>query len=243
MRKRLIFVAVALVGVGAVAAVVFAQFTDTQSASGTITVSSTAADLYICEPDSTPGPDCGSDDSGADEAVFETLENIRPGEVVTWDIRIKNTGTEDFVLTGAALNIAEAVDPDADCPDNALQDGRHPITGQESPQSFTAFPGVGVFVLGKSGDDLNDNPSNLFGVPMFHRELSVFFFPQFVNIKVAAGDYEDLRLRLELPLSIGPSTSTPSPFPSPTPPTPTPGGTIEGCAGNEWNVAWVFIVL
>src|SRR3990172_11834758 len=52
----LLLVAVA----GAAAVVVYAQLTDTQTASGTITVSSTAADLYICEPNATPGPDCGS---------------------------------------------------------------------------------------------------------------------------------------------------------------------------------------
>ncbi len=242
MSSGLLVTLVSLVVAAAVIAVVLAQFSDSQTASGTVTVSSTAADLYICEPDSTVGPDCGSDDSGADEAVFETLENIRPGEVATWDIRIKNTGTEDFLVTSASLDVVEALDPGGDCPDDALQDGRHPITGQESPQSFSGFPAVGVFVLGKNGDDLNDNSTN-FGIPMFHRELSTFSFPQYVNVKVAAGDYEDLRLRLALPL--GSPFPTPFPFPSPTPfpGTPTPAGSIEGCAGNEWNVSWVLTVL
>ena len=62
-----------VVGVGLAAAVtavvVYAQLDDSQTAAGTINATTRSADLYICEPDSTPGPACGSDDSGADEAV------------------------------------------------------------------------------------------------------------------------------------------------------------------------------
>ena len=230
MRTRFILITGALVAAGLVAVVVYAQLTDTQTASGTVTVSSTAADLYICEPGSTPGPECGSDDNGADEAVFETLENVRPGGVVEWDIRIKNTGSQDFVVNGATLGIVETVDPGADCPDDALRAGLHP-----SAIGFGSST-AGVFVLGKAGDDLNDNPYGLSGVPHFLRELNPFSFPQFVNIKVAGGDYEDLRLRLQLPVSYIPGPS-PTAFPAPTP------ISTENCAGNEWSVSWVLTAL
>ena len=226
----LLLVAVA----GAAAVVVYAQLTDTQTASGTITVSSTAADLYICEPNATPGPDCGSDDSDADEAVFETIEDLRPGQAIEWDIRIKNLGSADFLVTGVTLAITETADPGGDCPDGALQDARHPTSPFESPYSFWGGQGAGVFVLGKNGDDLNDNASNVAGVPQFVRWFNPQGYPQFVNIRVASGDYEDLRLRLELPIVV------PAPTPAPTP-SPTPAGT-GGCDGNEWSVSWVFEV-
>jgi len=223
--RPLIVTGALVLAVGA-ALVVLAQLTDSQTASGTVTVSSTAADLYICEPNSTPGPDCGSDDSGADEAIFETLENIRPGGVVEWDIRIKNTGTQDFLVTGAPVTIVETADPGGDCPDNALQ----PVQFQ-----FQFPPAVpGVLLLGKAGDPVNDNPAGLIGVPSFTYESFGSIFSR--NIKVAAGDYEDLRLRLQLPVSIVPGPS-PTAFPAPTP------ISTENCAGNEWNVSWVLTVL
>src|SRR3990172_6311797 len=160
MGRRLIIAAASLLAAVALGAAVWAQLSGTQTASGTVTVSSTSASLYICEPNSTPGPDCGSDDNVADEAVFETLENIRPGQTAQWDIRLKNVGTESFLVTGLTLNIAEASDPGGDCPDNALQPGPHPSA------AYLVTTG-GVSVLGKGGDDLNDNPSGLFGVPQF----------------------------------------------------------------------------
>jgi len=224
MRGPVIVSAALVLAVGT-AVLVLAQLTDSQTASGTVTVSSTAADLYICEPDSTPGPDCGSDDSGADEAVFETLENIRPGGVIEWNIRIKNTGTQDFLVAGAPANIVESADPGADCPDDALQPA----------QGFFFPPAVpGVLLLGKAGDPINDNPAGLIGVPSFRYESFGSIFSR--NIKVAAGDYEDLRLQLQLPVGV-------APLPSPTAfPTPTLAST-EGCAGNEWNVSFVLTVI
>ncbi len=99
--KRGMFVAVLVVALaGAVSAgIVLAQLGDTQTASGTINATTTSADLYICEPDSTPGPACGSDDSGADETVFETLEDIRPGDRVEWAVRLQNVGVVDWLVT------------------------------------------------------------------------------------------------------------------------------------------------
>jgi len=214
------------------AAVALAQLTDTQTASGTLTASSTSADLYICEPGGVAGPACGPDDSAADETVFETLENIRPGQVVQWDIRLQNAGAQDLLLTGVALNIAEVADPGSDCPDTALQAGRLIIVSSGS--SSAARPTAGVYVLGKGGDDLNDNiPFASFGtssilplVPAFSRESSTF---STVHIKIAAGDFEDLRLRLELVAFVVSEF-----FPAPTP------ASTANCDGNEWNVSWQF---
>jgi len=226
MGWRLIFAAASLLAAVALGAAVWAQLAGTQTASGTVTVSSTSASLYICEPNSTPVPDCGPDDSDADEAVFETLENIRPGGTVEWDIRLKNAGTEDWLVTGVTLGIAEVSDPGGDCPDDALQSAPHP-SGR-----YATSP-AGVFILGKAGDDLNDNPSGLPGVLQFARESNPYSYLG-PHIKVAAGDYEDVRLRLEL-------LSFVSPSPTPWGPTPTPVSTAS-CDGNEWNVSWQFTV-
>jgi len=197
-----IVVVVVLVAVGVIAGVALAQLTDSQTASGTITATSTSADLYICEPDSTPGPACGSDDSGADETVFETLEDIRPGETAQWDIRLKNVGTVDWTLSNAVLTIVETVDPGNDCPDNVLLPGRN---------VYDNWTNAGAFILGKAGDPINDNP-----LPGSSFYLYIWDGGARA-VKVAAGDYEDIRLRIEL------STS----------------GT-ENCDGNEWNVSWAF---
>ncbi len=209
MVRRFITVAVALSAVGFLGGVVFAQLGDTQTASGTVNVTTSAsADLYICEPDSTPGPDCGSDDSGGDESVFETFEDMLPGDVVKWDIRFKNVGTEHLLVTKGGQwepeTVVETLDPGNDCPDGAL---RGP------------FP-TSVTVLGKNGDEVNDNiRDSLSGVTVFLRESLFPSQSSRVHIKIAPGDYEDLRLRLELGAA----------------------GT-EHCDGNEWNVSWDFTV-
>ena len=218
MRWRLIAIAASLVAAGALGAVVFAQLGDTQTSSGTINVSTTSADLYICEPDSTPGPDCGSDDSGADETVFETLEDMLPADRVQWDIRLKNVGTEHWIVTAGGqfdpvtfdppVTVVETLDPGDDCPDGAL--------GEPFPTSVT--------VLGKNGDELNDNivvdsPQHVPGATFFLRESLFPSQSNRVQIIVAPGEYEDLRLRLELDAA----------------------GT-ENCDGNEWSVSWELTV-
>lgn len=185
MRWRIILLGGAAIAAAVVvAAVVYAQLGDTQTASGTVNVTTTSADLYICEPDTIKGPACGSDDSGGDETIFETLEDMLPGDQVSWDIRLKNVGSEILVISGVGLSITETVDPGADCPNFALQQGSGSF-GQSSG---------GVFILGKNGDSSNDNPDFVSGFPQFKREGSF----QLRTIGVAPGDYEDLRLRLRL---------------------------------------------
>ncbi len=213
MRRRLIVIAASLVAAGTLGAVVYAQLGATQTASGTVNVSTTSADLYICEPDSTPGPDCGSDDAGADEMVFETLEDMRPGDRIEWDIRLKNVGTQDWLVTDVTLEILESVDPGADCPDDALQPPEIPSVPFVGGTPIE----IGIFILGKNGDGRNDNPFGIPGVPVFQFDRS---FPEVVvSIKVAAGDYEDVRLELVMG-----------------------GAGTENCDGNEWNVSWEFTV-
>ena len=191
-----------LVAAAALLGVAVAVLTDSQTATGTITATSTSADLYICEP-GVPGPACGSDDSGADEIVFETIEDIIPGETVEWDIRLQNVGTTDWTLSDVTVTIVETVDPGSDCPDPALVNGRNLIN-----QSSAA----GAFILGKAGDEINDNPSQ--GASFF---LIRWTSHQGHAVLVAAGDYDDIRLRIELPTS----------------------GT-ENCDGNEWSITYVF---
>ena len=82
---------------------------------------------------------------------------------------------------------------------------------------WTHSPTVrGVFIIGKAGDPENDNPS-LSDLPRFETVFGGF---EYHNIRVAAEDYEDVRLSLELDRS----------------------GT-EGCDGNEWSVSWEFSVI
>lgn len=175
-----------LVATAAFLGVAMALLTDTQTATGTITATSTSADLYICEP-GVPGPACGSDDSGADEIVFETVEDIVPGETVEWDIRLQNVGTTDWALSNVTVAFVETADPGADCPDTALVNGRNHL-------GFSSI--AGVFILGQAGDDTNDNPApgSSLGVTRWTSSSQRAVF-------VAAGDYEDIRLRIELPTS------------------------------------------
>ena len=78
-------------------------------------------------------------------------------------------------------------------------------------------PTDGVFILGKDGDPQNDNTGGVSGAPLFNMINGTGPFS--LHIRVAAGDYEDVRLRLKLG-----------------------GAGTDNCDGNEWNVAWEFFV-
>ena len=193
MKRRLGIVLVALlVAVGVIAGVALAQLTDTQTASGTINATSASSDLYICEPGSTPGPDCGSDDSGADEIVFESQEDIFPGETKQWDIRLKNVGTTPWLITAAA-------------PEGVVDLSGNGCAGWVLQQDQAT-------VLGKAGDEVNDNVWSSFQLT---REINGYG----ISVKVAPGDYEDLRLRVRFASS-----------------------GLENCGGNQWRVSWRFEV-
>lgn len=191
------------------AGIAYAALGDTQSASGSVNVSSTSADLYICEPGAVAGPACGADDNTGDESVFESLEDLRPGETEQWDIRLKNNGTTPFHITEATLSINETNDPGNDCPTYALI-----ATGPPNANNYDYQQGIAL--LGKGGDVANDNPQDLEGVQYFRSEADRYTS---YGIKIAPGDYEDVRLRLRLQLQ-----------------------DTENCDGNTWAVAWNFTV-
>jgi len=203
------------------AGVILAQvMIDEQTAEGgvnafTVTVEG-SADLYICEPGTIAGPDCGADDNGADEVVFEGNEDIRPGEQISWDIRLKNVGTIDWVIREVRFLVSETNDPDSDCSADLLREGNRP-TGNTSSKG-------GVFILGKDGDRINDNddfPEVADGsARQFATEtIGLGFLP----IVVAVDDYEDVRLRLEFAGLNFVDTLR--------------------CSGNEWSVQWEFETL
>jgi len=180
LKLLAVFAVFAAVAVGS--GVVIAALGDTHTASGTITVSSESADLYICEPGAVAGPDCGPDDSDGDELVFESDELLLPGEQAHYDIRLKNVGDRPFVVTNAQVNFDEVADPGDDCPQYALQQGH--------PDNYGG--GSWLWILGKDGDPYNDNEVG-FGQSFQHDEV-------YGNspIYIAPGDYEDVRLRVSL---------------------------------------------
>ena len=183
MRWGLILIAGFALVSGTLAGLVFANFGDTQTASGGVNVTTTSADLYICEPGGTIGPDCGADDSEADEIIFETIEDLLPLESASWDIRLKNVGSEPWIVSSAGARKVETVDLGDDCSDNLLR-----FLGQQ-----------GVLILGKEGDTVNDNPIES-GFTRFGRiDDPGGGSESYVNIKVAPADYEDIRLQVFLP--------------------------------------------
>ncbi len=176
---------------------VFAVWLDEKTSTGTVSLATADIDLYICEPDSTPGPACGSDDSEADEIIFEGTESLTPGDEATYDIRMQNVGaTLPWDIGGFDITFTETNDPDADCNDVP-----------------TATPRI----LGKDGDDVNDNHPKEFGAPWVAMMDVEDFIPDTrYLVHVEAGDFEDLRLHVLIP-DLG-----------------------AECSDNEWsiNIAW-----
>lgn len=91
-------------------------FSDSQTTSGGVNATSAIVDLYICEASSNvPGPPCASDDSGADEVLFEGLENLLPGQSAQVNTRLLNTGPNPWDILSGSPQISIASDPTADC--------------------------------------------------------------------------------------------------------------------------------
>lgn len=205
MRFRSIFfLAAAAVAGAASVGLVLAALGDTQTATGSVNVSTTSADLYICEPGNVAGPACGPDDSDGGELVFENLEDIRPGDQVYWDVRLKNVGTVPFTIVDVGGTIAETSDPEANCPAGSLSYGS---------KAGYSYPPRGLYILGKGGDDVNDNTYD-YEIIRFRTESDSGDY----NIVIAPGDYEDVRLRLKL-ARLG----------------------TENCDGNTWDVSYDFV--
>ncbi len=115
MKRPLVIVAVLAILVAATVGIVFA-FSDSQVASGGVTATSASVDLYICEasPD-VPGAECANDDSGEDEMIFEGLEDLIPGSVAEWDIRLVNEGMNPWDVLAVDTQVSVASDPGSDC--------------------------------------------------------------------------------------------------------------------------------
>jgi hypothetical protein len=182
LRILAVFAAFGLLAVGAGA--VIAALGDSETASGTITVSSESADLYICEPGTTPGPECGADDSDGAEIVFEGDEQFIPGESRYYDIRLRNVGQRSFVVTDLNFLINETADPGNNCPDHALWSGGHPNRYWDSSA---------VWILDDpAGDDSSSIDSIRFPYEDTSQSDSV--------IAIGPGEHEDVRLRLKMDL-------------------------------------------
>jgi hypothetical protein len=138
--------------------------------------------------------------------VFEADEQLRPGQDASWNIRLRNVGTVDWMVTNMSLAIVQTSDPGPQCPTSVLAPWRF-------PNSFSSTDGV--HVIGKNGDPFNDNPlppPN--GIPGFAASTT-----ERVAIRVAPGDFEDVRLRVALG-----------------------GSGVENCDGSQWNVTFTFTV-
>lgn len=114
--QRTSLILVAVIALGALTLGIVLAFSDTRTATGSVNATAGSTDLYICEGSRTqPGPQCVQDDMGADEDIFEGLEDLLPGRVSHWDIRIKNVGTTAWDVLTAAPQITIASDPGGDC--------------------------------------------------------------------------------------------------------------------------------
>lgn len=85
----------------------FALFTDTQTATGD--VNSGTINLYLAD---------AGDDTGEDEAIFETSENLLPGETTSWPLRLINTGNRAWDVSNVVVTSSELSDPGSDCGTN-----------------------------------------------------------------------------------------------------------------------------
>ncbi len=113
MKWRALSLAFTAAGVGLALTMALAQpWTDTQTSSGSINATTESAELYICEPG---GVDCEVDDSGADEAIFEGVEDLYPGATASYSLRLRNVGTLPWDATGIAPAFVETSDPGDDC--------------------------------------------------------------------------------------------------------------------------------
>ena len=209
MWLRIMTIVAVTIGIGTIAGVASAQLAqlgNSQTASGFVSVIDTSVDLYICEPGDKRGPECGSDDNDGDEFVFENLEDIKPGDLVEWDIRLKNVGNDSLIISDVTLNIREVLDPGDNCPDDAL----HAVDLGFGPRALR--------ILGKDGDTVNDNPTreDFPQFPVVDPVTAVVLY----NIRIAAGDYEDVRIGISMA-----------------------GSGTERCDGNIWRVFWKITAL
>jgi predicted ribosomally synthesized peptide with SipW-like signal peptide len=80
-----------------------ALFTDSQTASGDVNTGT--INLYLLEPST-------ADDNGEDEFIFESTENLLPGQSAQYDLRLRNDGTAPLTIT--ALDFSGSIGADCD---------------------------------------------------------------------------------------------------------------------------------
>lgn len=132
MNRSILFSLLAMGVAATVIAVAGTQalFTDTQTASGDVNAGT--INLYLDE-----GP--GDDDNGEDEFIFELTENLLPGNTVSNPLRLRNTGSNTWILSSATVSIAGA-DCDAGNPGDEFTGV---VTGV-TPGVATVAPGADV---------------------------------------------------------------------------------------------------
>jgi len=177
----LMFGAAAAVGAGLAIAT---PWTDTRALSGQVSVASPLPDLlYICEPTGPDPEPCPGDDSGADEIIFEGLEDITPGRTLSYDIRLRNISDQsgsnvNWDISALSIQITEVVDPGNDC---------------------DTVPEVWLEVTSRNDNhSVWHDPPPIPGSPSFGPKLCDGNYECYVH--VAPGEHEDMLAFAELPL-------------------------------------------
>jgi len=164
-------------------------WTDTRALEGQVSVASPLPELlYICEPTGPDPEPCPGDDSGADEIIFEGLEDITPGRTVSYDIRLRNISDQsgsnvDWDISALSIDITEVVDPGDDC---------------------DAVPTIWLEVTSENDNHYTGDAPPIPGSPSFGPALcSGGFMGQYHSdcvVHVAPGEHEDMVAFAELPL-------------------------------------------
>ncbi len=177
---RMLLIVVAVLLAAAAGALVYAQLSDSQTASGTVSVTTTSPQLYLCEPPPGFASMCGDDDSGPDEVVFEGPENLARGQRATYYLLLKNVGTDRITVTSASLSISETSDPGSDCLDSALV----PATNDAGLAGPTAGDPAGIFrYVDTQGDDVRTGQAPAFpGYGNSSQADSIVIDPNYADI-------------------------------------------------------------
>lgn len=213
---------------GLVTAVAIAIIFDQQSTSGVVNLASVgeAETLYICDaqgfPSTTLQPvplptpiaqtiHCVSDDTGADEMIFEGDEDLIAGAEKTWDIILWNTSDFpwdipdfdfDYPTLGKLVDvqITEVSDPGPDC------------TALPTVDAIIGQAGARVLANGGTSTSDDDQPTSGALTPSqgyFSPSVGTDRIPH-----VRPGEAEILRLRASVDLAVG-----------------------NECVGNEWSIS------
>lgn len=216
MFKRLLTVFVVVAAAAGVLSVAWAQFFTTHQATGQVSSASAPVDVsYICEPaGTTTSPICPTDDSGADEFIFETNEQTLPGTVRWWKLRIRNVHTDPWDILSISSSWSKISDPSGICnqfPVDVRYNGPSQTTIMGSGQ------GPGITILGTGP---NTSPGNVYREPVegiYYSSITnddhtpVAGSAAFLgldsgtrSIHLAPGGYEDLLLGIGLPTTTPP---------------------------------------